>query len=187
MHNRLYTEIHSNAHTPIINRTLPNILRAHHNIFNSKYSYNHAANVLPYLYAIPKLHKRPPKFGYIAGVSNPLPPDPNTNQLQRIFNRPPYEATCSTFPASKQLCIFLKSVMHFIRMGDNECFQTKGYRRKWFVTNIDDVFREIKQNMPTLKGLQPRTFDFATMYTKIPHEKIFQNINATIAEAIEYI
>ena len=181
---KLYTEIHSNAYTPT-NRTLPNILRDHKN-FNSKYSYKHA-DVLPYLYAIPKLYKNPPKIRYIAGVSTPLPPDPNTNQLQRIFHRPPYAATCSTTPASKHLCAFLKSVMHFIRMKDNECYKTNGYRRCWFVTNIDKVFQEIKQNLPILKGLQPRTFDFATMYTtNIPHQKIFNNIQAAVTEAIAY-
>ena len=67
----------------------------------------------------------------------------HVTQLQRIFHRPPYEAICSTTPASKNLCAFLKSVMHFIRMKDNECYKTRGYRRCWFVTNIDDVFREI--------------------------------------------
>ena len=76
--------------------------------------------------------------------------------------------------------------MHFIRIKNNECYKTNGYRRCWFVTNIDDVFREIKQNLPILKGLQPRTFDFATMYTNIPHEKIFNNIQAAVTEATAY-
>lgn len=179
----LYKEIHSTAYSPST-ISFDQIMR-NHKTFNLKYAYKHKA-ILPYLYAIPKLHKSPPTFRFIAGVSNPVPRDENTTQLERIFSRPPYEASCSTTPASKKLCEYLQSVMHILRLKDNEFYKVCGFRRCWFVTNIDDVFREIKQNIPTLKGLKPRTFDFATMYTKIPHEKIFNNIKAVINEAIIY-
>ena len=158
---------------------------ARHRTFNKKYDYKFNLT-LPYLYSIPKLHKSPPKFRYIAGVSNPLPRVENTSQLQRIFNRPPYMATCSTTPASKKLCKYLQTVMYLLRLKDNDLFKKTGCRRCWFVTDIDDVFREIKQNIPILRGLKPRTFDFATMYTNIPHQKIFNNIRAVIEEARLY-
>jgi hypothetical protein len=106
--------------------------------------------------------------------------------LYRIFHRPPYEAICSTTKASKNLCNSLQEIMFFLRLKDEELFIKTGYRRLFFMTNIDEVFKTIKSNIINLKGKRPRTFDFAKMYTNIEHEMIFTNIKKACIEAIQY-
>jgi hypothetical protein len=45
----------------------------------------------------------------------------------------------------------------------------------------------IKQNEGALEGKMPRTFDFTTMYTQLPHQKIFSNVEKAVDEAIVYL
>ena len=149
---------------------------------NTKYKYKHV-QTLPYLYAIPKLHKSPPKLRYIAGIRTPIETQPNTTPLQRIFNRlNNHNPTCSTTVASKKLCKFLQSIITTLKHKDDVCYNATGYRRFWFVTAIDDVFRDLKYDAPILKGKKPSTFDFTQMYTKLPHQ---QRIINTIRKAID--
>jgi hypothetical protein len=156
-----------------------------HQTFNAKYQYKHVPT-LPYLYAIPKLHKSPPKLRYIAGVSTPIEHQPNTTPLQRIFNRPNHTPTCSTTVASKKLCKYLQSIITTLKHKDDVFYNATGYRRFWFVTAIDDVFRDLKYDAPILKGKKPRTFDFTQMYTKLPQQRIILNIRKAIDEAQQY-
>jgi len=180
---KLYTELFSDAYSPATN-TFDEIMHRHQS-FNAKYKYKHVAT-LPYLYAIPKLHKSPPKLRYIAGVSNPIEHQPFTTAIQRIFNRPNHTPTCSTTTASKKLCSYLQSIIFILKHKDDVFFKNTGYRRLWFVTAIDDVFRDIKFDAPILKGRKPRTFDFTQMYTKLPQQRIIDNIRKAITEAQLY-
>ena len=63
----IYKELHSGAYT-VTSEMYSDILSRHQQ-FNTGRNYKHV-DVLPYLYAIPKMHKNPPKLRYIAGVSN---------------------------------------------------------------------------------------------------------------------
>jgi len=180
---KLYSELFSDAYSPATN-TFDEIIHRHQS-FNAKYNYRYVPT-LPYLYAIPKLHKSPPKLRYIAGVSSPIEFQPNTTPLQRIFNRPNHIPTCSTTTASKNLCRFLQSYITILKDKDDNFFKATGYRRLWFVTAIDDVFRDLKFDAPVLKGKKPRTFDFTQMYTKLPQQRILDNIRKAINEAQTY-
>jgi hypothetical protein len=186
LHN-LYKEFNSAAyeHTE---KTYNDIMISHKN-FNLRYNYKINSN-LPYLYAVPKLHKSPPKFRYIAGVSsssnNIGDPINLLSPIERIFQRPPQTPICSTTAASRKLSGYLRNIMFYLKLKDKEIFLNHGYRRCWFVTNIDDVFKYIKQNIPVLKGLKPRTFDFTQMYTMLEHEKILKNVKIAVEEAITY-
>ena len=76
--------------------------------------------------------------------------------------------------------------MNLLVRKDNERFTKTGIRRCWFVRDIDQVFKEIKQNQDRLKHKRPRTFDFLNMYTGLNHAKIKKNVEAAIIEAKEY-
>ena len=77
--------------------------------------------------------------------------------------------------------------MHVLKGKDDNLYRETGYRRYWIITNIDDFYMHVKNNEGALEGKVPRTFDFTTMYTQLPHEKIFNNIEQAVDEAISYL
>jgi hypothetical protein len=65
---RLHQELFSDSYAAV-NENLEDILQRHH-LFNTRYNYrcdNRVINTLPYLYAMPKMHRVPPSFRFIAG------------------------------------------------------------------------------------------------------------------------
>jgi hypothetical protein len=70
---------------------------------------------------------------------------------------------------------------------DQENFLRTGIRRCWFIKSTEEVFLEIKKNQEYLNLIQPRTFDFTTMYTNLKHERIISNLESRIKEARDYI
>lgn len=184
----IYKELHSGSYT-VTSETSADVL-SRHRIFNDKHNYKHM-DVLPYLYAIPKMHKSPPKLRFIAGVSNlSFQQDTRTfetiSSVQRVFNRRTHKSTCSTTTASSNLSQILQTVMFWLRKKDVQHYTRTGLKRCWFVSSADEVFYDIKKNAQILRGRKPRTFDFTTMYTCLPHAKIIQNLEIAISEAIHY-
>jgi len=184
----VYKELHSGSYA-IASETPTDVLSRHQH-FNSGHNYKHV-DVLPYLYAIPKMHKSPPKLRFIAGVSNlSFQPDTRTfepiSSVQRVFNRRTHKSTCSTTAASSHLSQILQTVMFWLRKKDTKNYINTGLKRCWFVSSADEVFYDIKKNAQLLRGRKPRTFDFTTMYTCLPHSKILTNLKIATTEAIDY-
>jgi hypothetical protein len=163
------------------------ILRRHEE-FNRRMNLGHK-DVLPYLYGLPKMHKSPPKLRFISGVSNPKPLNPQEDDLTEVERRHAQSTNkphCSTTAASKEVTIQLQRIMNTLKAKDDQLFLDQGYRRYWVVNNMDDVFIDMKKNRRLLEGKKPRTFDFTTMYTCLPHETILTNVRKAICEAKEY-
>ena len=102
------------------------------------------------LYGLPKLHKIPYKFRYIAGASN----------------------TTATALATILLHTLKHFQQHFIRYT-NVIQQRTGKRTYWAIKNNTKVLQcvnSIKDNSLVYTG------DFSTMYTNLPHNIIFRNI-----------
>ena len=78
----------------------------------------------------------------------------------------------------------LQNVIFWLKHKDDILYRQKGIRRCWIVNSIDDVFCCIKNNHDLLCNLNPRTFDFTTMYLSLPHSVIFKNIYYSVNEAI---
>ena len=131
---------------------------------------------MPYLHGIPKIHKTPFKFRFIAGVSSHHENSATQSTIEKVFNRPSNTSVCSTTAASKKLSKILQLVLKLLKEKDEIFFEKYGYRRFWVVNNISSVFPSIKNNRLRLKGKQPRTFDFTRMYTMLPHDKIITNV-----------
>ncbi len=67
--------------------------------------------------------------------------------------------------------------MFWLKKKDNEYYTKNGFRRCWFVSSSEEVFDYLKQNKQIiLVGKKGRSFDFTTMYTNLPHEKIMTNV-----------
>ena len=129
------------------------VIERHHKI-NSTFKLNIAANnsILPAIYGIPKMHKNPVKFRFIAAAKK-----------------------CST----KELNILLHKVLagmkkHFI----NYCnLVTHGTDRRlvWSVTNSEQAkMRLLRKRIKADTCIT--SADFATLYTSLPHALINEQI-----------
>jgi len=188
---RLYRSmVATELYSPVFKRTDESkaeiLLR--HEEFNRRKNLQHK-DALPYLYGLPKMHKTPPKLRFISGVASSKLPNRQQDDLTEVEQRHMQSRNkphCSTTAASKEVTIQLQRIMDVLKAKDNKLFIAKGYRRYWIVNDMDEVFLDMKKNRDLLQGKKPRTFDFTTMYTCLPHQTILTNVRKAICEAKEY-
>ena len=106
------------------------------------------AEDLPYLYWISKLHKTPYKERYIAGSS-----------------------TCST----KELSIHLTKILSAVKEGQQKYCESvylrSGINHMWISKNSKDLLDNLKsRSFSRVSSI--KTFDFSTLYTTLPHDKL---------------
>ena len=65
-------------------------------------------------------------------------------------------------------------------------FHPQGVGRYWIVTGIDPVAKQIKVHQALLAKQKVTTFDFTTMYTKLPLPRLSQNVKQAVEEAFKY-
>ena len=103
---------------------------------------------LPYLYWIPKLHKNPYKERYIAGSSR-----------------------CSTKPLSVLLTKILTTIKEGLQTYCSTAYSRSGVNQMWILKNSKDLVDNLKSpHFNTVHSI--RSYDFSTLYTTIPHEKL---------------
>ena len=117
---------------------------------------------LPYLYWIPKLHKTPYKERYIAGSS-----------------------TCST----KELSIHLTKILAAVKEGQQKYCETvysrSGINHMWILKNSKDLLDNLKsRSFSQVSSI--KTFDFSTLYTTLPHDKLKTRLKETIHKAFSH-
>ena len=117
---------------------------------------------LPYLYWIPKLHKTPYKERYIAGSS-----------------------TCST----KELSIHLTKILSAVKEGQQKYCETvssrSGINHMWILKNSKDLLDNLKsRSFSQVSSI--KTFDFSTLYTTLPHDKLKTRLKKTIHKAFSH-
>jgi len=110
----------------------------------------------------------------------------SSSTVSRIHHRVIHSPKISTTAASVRLSEYLQTVMTILKEKDKILFRNNGYRRCWFEKSAESVFHDIKRNKTDLIHKKPRTFDFSTMYTCLPHEKIFTNLRIAIKEASNF-
>ena len=103
---------------------------------------------LPYIYWIPKMHKNPYKHRFIAGSSK-----------------------CSTKPLS----ILLTKLLTHIKQGLQEYCETSysrsGVNQMWILKNSKELLEHLQSpNFNHITSI--KSFDFSTLYTTIPHQKL---------------
>jgi hypothetical protein len=90
---------------------------------------------------------------------------------------------CSTTEASKELSKQLTMIIELLQEKDS---LNEEYKRCFITRKAEEVFTMIKNNQQVFDKLQPRTFDFTTLYTKLPLQQIVENMQIAIDEAMEY-
>ena len=103
--------------------------------------------------------------------------------LERRHSARQHKPQCSTTAASKSLSKQLNFVIDLLREKDKANEQ---YKRCFITRKADEVFEMIKRNQVEFDGMIPRTYDFTTLYTKLPLEQIVENMEVAINEAMDF-
>ena len=111
---------------------------------------------LPKLYWIPKLHKNPYTQRYIAG-----------------------SAKCSTKPLSQILTRILTADKEGLQKYCDTAYARSGVNQMWILTNSKELLENLKaQSLYYVNSI--KSFDFSTLYTTIPHDKLTSKLKAII-------
>lgn len=104
---------------------------------------------LPRIYWLPKLHKNPSKFRFIIAAPK-----------------------CSIKPLATSITLALKLLYKQIESYNDRSSYFSGVKTFWPILNNSPVIKAIKQLNERKKAYSISTFDFATLYTNIPHGKL---------------
>jgi hypothetical protein len=120
-------------------------------------------NSLPFLYWIPKMHKKPhSKQRYIAASH-----------------------CCSTKPLSAVLtkCLNLVETQH--RLNCKRYETQHGINPMWIINSSTKVHKQIVALNRKKECNNLRTYDFSTLYTKIPHQQLKERLRKIIHDAFQ--
>ena len=110
---------------------------------------------LPTLYCLPKLHKSPYKFRFIANSSN-----------------------CSTTSLSKNLTSALTAIKDHASKYCETVFNRNGINYFWSIKNSGNVIDKLSDR--NFKAEEISSYDFSNMYTTLPHDKIKDRLSNLI-------
>ena len=136
------------------NETAPNIL-SRHNSEISSFSIPISKLDLPTIYCIPKLHKSPYKFRYIANSSN-----------------------CSTTILSRNLTSALTAIKEHVARYCETVLNRNDVNLFWSIKNSGDVIDKLKSI--NFQANTISSYDFSNMYTTLPHDKIKDRLSKLI-------
>ena len=115
------------------------------------------SNKLPHIYWLPKMHKDPIKFRFIIAAPN-CSIKPLLQTITKIFKL--FYRQIENYNAKSQ---FYSSVKTF-----------------WVIQNNENVIKAIQKINKRNSAKSINTFDFSTLYTKIPHEKLLDVLNEIV-------
>ena len=112
---------------------------------------------LPIMYWIPKMHKNPSAARFI--IASKL---------------------CSTKQISKAVSNAFKLIFHQIENYHKKAKFLKNYNKFWVLENTEPILDKIK-SINRRKGAKSiSTYDFSTLYTKLPHNKLINELHKLI-------
>lgn len=109
---------------------------------------------LPHIYWLPKLHKNPIKFRFIIAAPN-----------------------CSVKPLSQAITKVFKLFYRQIEGYNLKSYFFSNVKTFWVIQNNEEVIKCIKRLNKRNALRSMSTFDFSTLYTKIPHDKLLEVMN----------
>jgi hypothetical protein len=115
---------------------------------------------LVHMYGTAKIHKTPPCFRYIASSRQ-----------------------CTTKPLSQMLTKCLKQIQAVHKKAGEREYRRTGVKSYWIVETTDDVLAQVQRVNDTHSAEDLSSYDFKTLYTKIPHDSLKQEMRRIIEEA----
>ena len=117
---------------------------------------------LPFMYWMPKMHYNPPRARFIIASSS-----------------------CSTKPLSKITSSIFKHIFNQVRNFHKKSYFYKNYNRFWVIENTSPVIDKLTQINAKRGAKDVSTYDFSTLYTKLPHDDLIQNLNDVVDFAFD--
>ena len=112
---------------------------------------------LPFMYWLPKMHYNPPRARFIIASSS-----------------------CSTKPLSKVASSIFKKIFCQVRNFHKKSTFYKNYNRFWVIENSSPIIEKLTRINERKNAKDISTYDFSTLYTKLEHENLIQNLNEII-------
>ena len=112
---------------------------------------------LPIMYWIPKMHYTPSRARFIVS-----------------------SAKCSTKPISRLVSNAFKLIFNQIQNFHAESKFYKNYNRFWVINNSKPLIERLDVINTRKKAKDISTFDFSTLYTKLPHRDLIKVLNSHI-------
>ena len=112
---------------------------------------------LPIMYWTPKMHYNPSRARFIVS-----------------------SAKCSTKPLSRVISNTFKLIFNQIQSFHDKSKFYKNYNRFWIINNSKPLIEKLNIVNTKKKAREISTFDFSTLYTKLPHEDLLRVLNSHI-------
>ena len=112
---------------------------------------------LPFMYWLPKMHYSPPRFRFIVASSS-----------------------CSTKPLSSLASTVYKHIFNQVRNFHNKSYFYKNYNRFWVIENSKPIIEKIEKINSQRGAKDISTYDFSTLYTKLPHDDLINNLSTIV-------
>ena len=112
---------------------------------------------LPFMYWLPKMHYSPPRCRFIVASS-----------------------ACSTKPLSKKASIIFKHIFDQVRSFHSKSTFYKNYNRFWVIENSFPIVEKLSKLNERKKARSVSTYDFSTLYTKLPHDELIKNLDEIV-------
>ena len=112
---------------------------------------------LPFMYWLPKMHYSPPRCRFIVASSS-----------------------CSTKPLSKVASTIYKHIFNQVRSFHSKSTFYRNYNRFWVIENSFPVVEKLSKLNERKKARNVSTYDFSTLYTKLPHDELIKNLDEVV-------
>ena len=112
---------------------------------------------LPIMYWMPKMHYTPSRARFIMS-----------------------SAKCSTKPLSRIVSNAFKLIFNQIKNFHDKSKFYKNYNRFWVINNSKPLLEKLDVINTRKRAKEISTFDFSTLYTKLPHEDLIRVLNIHI-------
>ena len=112
---------------------------------------------LPFMYWLPKMHYNPPRARFIIASSS-----------------------CSTKPLSKITSSIFKHIFKQVQNFHEKSYFYKNYNQFWVIENSAPVIEKLRQINERKNAKDISTYDFSTLYTKLEHDNLIQNLNEIV-------
>ena len=121
-----------------------------------------AQKTLPIMYWTPKMHYTPSRARFIVS-----------------------SAKCSTKPISRVISNAFKLIFNQIQNFHDKSKFYKNYNRFWVINNSKPLIEKLEVINTRKKAKDISTFDFSTLYTKLPHNDLLRVLNIHIDFAFD--
>ena len=139
--------------------SIKTIINNHKSVLKKKFNLDVSVEneCLPHIYWLPKMHKNPSKFRFIIAAPK-----------------------CSIKPLNKAITAIFKLLFRQIEKYNQKSYFYSGVKSFWVVQNNEAILNSVSKLNKKRRARCVSTFDFSTLYTNIPHDKLIDVLNQLI-------